>query len=166
MGLFDLFKPNEFVDDLKQLSIEKYLSSGKDVFIFDFDNTLGLWRNAEIKDEFKALLESLKLKGAEVLIVSNGRPRRVMNLDGFNIVWRAGKPFSKRLKNVFKRFDPSRVVLIGDQIFTDVVTGKRFGFYTIKVKPLSEEEFFGTKILRFFEKILLKILRGKTENEM
>lgn len=45
-------------------------------------------------------------------------------------------------------------MMIGDQIFTDVLTGKIFGFRVIKVKPISEREFFGTKILRFFEKIL------------
>lgn len=166
MGIFDLFKPDEFVDDLKQFEVEKYLSLGKSVFIFDFDNTLGLWRNTRINDEFKPVLEKLRSRGSEVLIVSNGRPRQVEGLDGFNIVWRAGKPFSKKLKEVFKRFDPSQVVLIGDQIFTDVVTGKRFGFYTIKVRPLTNKEFFGTKILRLFEKIMIKILRRKMENEV
>jgi len=45
-------------------------------------------------------------------------------------------------------------VMIGDQIFTDVLTGKIFGFRVIKVEPISAKEFFGTKILRFFEKIV------------
>lgn len=160
MGLFDLLKPDEFVDDLKDLQIERYFSMGKDVFVFDFDNTLGLWRNAEIKEDLKDMLEQLKSKGARVFIVSNGRPRELRGLDGFSIVWRAGKPFSMRLKRIFEGFEPSRVVLVGDQIFTDVITGKRFGFYTIKVKPLSDREFLGTKMLRFFERFLLKRWKG------
>lgn len=163
MGLFDWLKPDEFVDDLKNLEIEKYLSMGKDVFVFDFDNTLGLWRNAEVKEDFKSLLERLKAKGAHVLIVSNGRPRQLKGLDGFNVAWRAGKPFSTKLKKLFEDFEPSRVVLVGDQIFTDVVTGKRFGFYTIKVRPLSDREFIGTKFLRLLEKVLVKHWKGRSQ---
>jgi len=161
VGLFDLLKPDEFVNDLKNLQIERYLSMGKDVFVFDFDNTLGLWRNAEIKEDLKAMLEHLKSKGARVLIVSNGRPRKLKGFNDFEVIWRAGKPFSTKLKKIFEDFEPSRVVFVGDQIFTDVITGKRFGFYTIKVNPLSDREFFGTKLLRIFEKILLTCWKGR-----
>ncbi|MFN3283017.1 MAG: HAD hydrolase-like protein, partial [Pseudothermotoga sp.] len=55
--------------------------------------------------------------------------------------------------------DPNRVVMIGDQIFTDVLAGNWLGVYTIKVKPLSNKEFIGTKILRVFERVILKIAR-------
>ncbi|HBT40296.1 MAG: HAD superfamily (Subfamily IIIA) phosphatase, TIGR01668 [Thermotoga sp. 50_1627] len=161
MGLFDFLKPDEFVNDLKKLEIEKYLSMGRDVFVFDFDNTLGLWRNAEIEKGFKDLLERLKAKGARILIVSNGRPRKLKGLNDFNVIWRAGKPFSTKLRKIFQDLEPSRVVFVGDQIFTDVITGKRFGFYTIKVNPLSDREFFGTKLLRIFEKVLLRCWKGR-----
>ncbi|MGB9789722.1 YqeG family HAD IIIA-type phosphatase [Thermotoga caldifontis] len=161
MGLFDFLKPDEFVDDVKSLQIDRYLSMGKDVFVFDFDNTLGFWRTAEVREDFKPVLEYLKSKSVQVFIVSNGRPRKLKDLDGFNVVWRAGKPFSRKLKKIFEGFKPSRVVLVGDQIFTDVMTGKRLGFYTVKVKPLSKREFFGTRMLRVFEKILLMCWKGR-----
>ena len=44
--------------------------------------------------------------------------------------------------------------VIGDQIFTDILGGKRMNLYTILVEPISKREFFGTKIMRILEKIV------------
>jgi len=41
-----------------------------------------------------------------------------------------------------------------------VLMGKLFGFYTVKVEPISEREFVGTKFLRLLEKIV-----GRFSNE-
>ena len=51
--------------------------------------------------------------------------------------------------------------MIGDQIFTDVLGGNRAGLYTILVTPLARKEFFGTKISRAMEKMVLKRLKQK-----
>lgn len=57
-----------------------------------------------------------------------------------------------RLKKHFKNKD--EIVVIGDQIFTDILFGKLIGAYTIKVEPLdTSKEFITTKIFRFFERL-------------
>lgn len=53
---------------------------------------------------------------------------------------------------------PERAAVIGDQIFTDILGGNRLGLYTILVRPLSRREFFGTKISRIFERMILRAL--------
>ncbi len=40
--------------------------------------------------------------------------------------------------------------MIGDQLFTDVVCGNAFKFYTIKVEPLTTNEGIWTRMIRFF----------------
>ena len=41
--------------------------------------------------------------------------------------------------------------MVGDQIFTDVLGGKRLGLYTILTRPLSRKEVPTTRILRGLE---------------
>lgn len=40
--------------------------------------------------------------------------------------------------------------MIGDQLFTDVVCGNAFKFYTIKVEPLTTNEGIWTRMIRFW----------------
>lgn len=160
MGVFSMILPKEFAEDLTNIDIERFLKDGKDYFIFDFDNTLGLWRTSFVEKRFESVLKKILDANGKILIASNGRPRQI-SIHGAKIMWRARKPLTYKIKRILSSegIDPNRVVMIGDQIFTDVLAGNRLGVYTIKVKPLSNKEFIGTKILRFFEKVILKIVR-------
>lgn len=141
------------VKRVEAIDFDGLIRKGYRYFLFDFDNTLAPWRKSELPEEKKKILEDLSGK-AHVVIISNGKPRKVDLPATF--VWRAGKPFSFKVWRFLKKekIDPKRCVMIGDQLFTDVLMGRLFGFHVIKVEPISQEEFFGTKILRFFEKIL------------
>ncbi|MCX7653924.1 MAG: HAD-IIIA family hydrolase [Fervidobacterium sp.] len=146
--------PDQKVDSLKDIDFDKLIDLGKDVFLFDFDNTINTWRSEMIPEHVKEIFRYLKSKGAIVVIVSNGK-RRIINEDVF-VIWRAMKPFPfkvlKKLSKVIK--SRKNVVVIGDQIFTDVLFGKLIGAYTIKVKPIdTDKEFVLTKLLRFLEKL-------------
>jgi len=55
--------------------------------------------------------------------------------------------------------ESARTAMIGDQVFTDVLGGRRMGMYTILVKPMARREFVGTKVSRLFERGLLAYLR-------
>ena len=48
---------------------------------------------------------------------------------------------------------PSDTVIIGDQIFTDILLGRRMGLYTILVKPLAMKEQFWMRMVRRLERI-------------
>ena len=49
--------------------------------------------------------------------------------------------------------------VIGDQLFTDILGGNRAGLFTILVVPLDRREFFGTKISRMMEKLVMHKIR-------
>ena len=55
--------------------------------------------------------------------------------------------------------NPEQVAVVGDQIFTDILGAKRLGLFAILVEPLNENEFFGTKLIRIIEKIVIKKLK-------
>ena len=50
-------------------------------------------------------------------------------------------------------------IMIGDQIFTDVWGGNRFGIKTILVKPIGKKESILTKVKRPFEKLILNSIK-------
>ena len=50
------------------------------------------------------------------------------------------------------QLQPSEVVMVGDQLLTDVWSAHNAGMRSILVKPLIETDQWNTKINRFFEK--------------
>lgn len=58
---------------------------------------------------------------------------------------------------------PHKTVVVGDQLFTDVLMGNLLGAFTIKVVPLSNKEFFWTRIMRKLEAVVLKIIESSAE---
>ena len=53
---------------------------------------------------------------------------------------------------------PESTVLIGDQIFTDVWTGKRAKVLTLLVEPIEDKETLFFKFKRMLEKMVLNSL--------
>ena len=53
------------------------------------------------------------------------------------------------------------MVVIGDQLMTDVFGGNRGGFHTILVTPVSQSDGINTKINRFLERRIMAIFRRK-----
>ncbi len=167
--LMDLAIPNEFVNNIFEIDYEKLKNTKHNLIIFDFDNTLVPWKTKVLTDEVKELMYKLKSMGFDILIASNGKDSRFdlikdffSELDVKVQTWSL-KPFNfKIMKNVKKtNHKPKDCVLIGDQLFTDIIAGNVSGFYTIKVNPVSENESRITKFNRIFERLSLKIMRNK-----
>ena len=57
------------------------------------------------------------------------------------------------------------IVMIGDQLLTDILGAGTFGIKTILVKPLKLSDAKKTRINRFFENLILTILYGKNYSE-
>jgi uncharacterized protein len=55
----------------------------------------------------------------------------------------------------------AETVVIGDQLFTDVLGGNRLGFHTILVVPVAETDGFWTRINRRMERVALYWMRRK-----
>ncbi|HZX47205.1 MAG TPA: HAD hydrolase-like protein, partial [Clostridia bacterium] len=85
-------------------------------------------------------------------------------------VYRAGKPrkkaFIRAMATIGKNI--SNTAVIGDQIFTDIFGGKRLGLYTVLVIPVSEREFFTTRLVRRIERTILDrmVKEGKLEKQV
>lgn len=56
-------------------------------------------------------------------------------------------------------FKDTEIACIGDQLFTDILGANRAGLTSILLNPMSNVDYFWTKINRYFEKKYINILQ-------
>ncbi len=150
-----MVKPDKIVKTIFDIDYDYLIASGKNFFIFDFDNTINVWKSNQIPERVIKLFEDLKNKGCTVLIASNGK-RRKLNFD-IDVIWRTLKPLPFKALRRLKGIPKNKIVVIGDQIFTDILFGRLLGVYTIKVEPIStHHEHPWTKLMRTIERLVSK----------
>ncbi|MBQ1785692.1 MAG: YqeG family HAD IIIA-type phosphatase [Turicibacter sp.] len=160
------FVADEYVKDVFQIDLVKLKNEGKRVIFTDLDNTLV---GAAVKKPTPEIIEFLnqaKELGFEVIIVSNNNQERVSyfakDLSIKAAHHKALKPLKLKLRRILKEYDRSQVIMIGDQLMTDVLVAKRLGLYTILVEPIhlhSDEN--STKFNRRLERFVVKQLKKR-----
>jgi len=154
-----IFKPNIYKKTIFDIPYEKLKEEGIRCLVFDLDNTLGLVSHKSCPENTKKLIQELK-KDFIVVISSNNTKSRIklyldeLEIDG--IAW-SMKPLVRSLiiiKNKYK-VHKKEMCIIGDQIVTDILAGKRFHIKTVLVDPLGEKDL---KITGLNRKIEAKII--------
>jgi len=159
--LRELLTPNLHLENIFEIDAENLKSLGIEGIITDMDNTLVPWSDRTVHPRLAEWFANLKNMGFKLFIVSNnskdrgGKLARELDIPA---IWYAVKPRRRAFRRALEQMDlsPEKVAVVGDQIFTDVLGGNRLGLYTIHVKPISEKEFIWTKLMRMFERFLLK----------
>jgi HAD superfamily phosphatase (TIGR01668 family) len=146
------------IDFFKKLNIKTILT--------DLDNTLDSHTKKEPSKESVAFIDKLRKNGIDLIIVSNNYHHRVepyANALGVKMTSMNMKPLPFKIKKLLneKGLKKEEVILIGDQLLTDVLAGNRAGIKTILVDPLTKEDQKLTKIRRIFERPKIKKLRKK-----
>ena len=129
--------------------------------LFDLDNTLTGAKSKKITAEIVDLIVELK-KIFTVDIVSNSIKQRVKNIAeklDVGYVSFARKPSSKAFILIQKKYGCSKgeVIIIGDQLLTDIKGGNKYGIRTALIDPVDEDMVF-TFFNRWRENIKLKKL--------
>ena len=137
MGLIKkYFMPNDYVQSVFQIDIEKLANSGFKGIITDLDNTLVGW---DVKTPTKEIQEWFKKAndlGLTITIVSNNSEKRVSGFSkdlDVDFIFKARKPMGRAFKKAIQHMNikPEETVVIGDQMLTDVLGGNNNGLYTI-----------------------------------
>ncbi|MBO5993768.1 MAG: HAD hydrolase family protein [Acidaminococcaceae bacterium] len=143
------------------------------VLLTDIDNTL-LPRDCSVVSEvYINWLARMQQQGVAVVLATNNGGKRTAAIhkqlmeNGLNIpilTW-AGKPFPRAYAGAIrllgeslgadcadKAVQPSVVLAAGDQLFTDVLGAHWYNLPAAWLRPLSGNDFIGTKVLRILEK--------------
>lgn len=134
--------------------------------LVDLDNTLIAWNNPDGTPEMRQWLHDLRDGGIRVIVVSNNSPKRVKRaVEKFDIDYEAWslKPFTFGIDRALKRFhyEKNEVVMVGDQLMTDIRAAHRAGIRSILVKPLVEHDSIKTQINRARERRVMKQMAEK-----
>lgn len=164
-----LFKPRQFRLSIYDVDYQALRRWNFKAIFFDVDNTILPYDETEVSEEAKDLILALKEIGFDIWILSNGKKERVQHITsqlGINGIWKAGKPFLGRFQKARKSAHLKRrdCVVIGDQIFTDVLMANMGGVFSILVQPISliRDETI-TKIKRPLERSVIKNMRLKAK---
>ncbi|WP_010650972.1 YqeG family HAD IIIA-type phosphatase [Oceanobacillus massiliensis] len=160
------FLPNQHVKTVFDIQPETLKERGIKGIITDLDNTLVAW---DVKDATSEVLQWFKIMkdhDIKVTIISNNNQERVEIFSeplGTPFVYSARKPLSKAFKTVAREMELKKeeVVVIGDQLLTDVLGGNLAGFYTVLVVPIVKTDGKITKINRSIERRILNYMRRK-----
>lgn len=155
----NVFKPDLIVNSLSSINLQSYWETGKRGIILDLDNTITSWNEMELSEIAQSFLNEALSLNYKVFLLTNARHKRtrdIANKYALSYLAPALKPckvaFLKALQSM--NLQAEQVIVIGDQIFTDILGGNRVGCFTILVPPLSKREFWGTKMLRVFEEMI------------
>src|SRR5699024_9701978 len=174
-GLLKNFLPNEHVKTIFDIKPEQLKEQGIKGIITDLDNTLVPW---DVVDATPGVIEWFKRmedQGISIMIISNNKMERVKifseqlgtteviswnNLSetlATPYVFNAKKPLRRAFKRAANQMDlkKNEIVVIGDQLLTDVLGGNLAGFYTILVVPIVQTDAKITKINRTIERRIL-----------
>src|SRR5699024_8596536 len=158
--------PDEFVQSIYEIDFRELQRRGVKAVIVDLDNTLVESTRPQATPELVSWLDQLRGMGFKVMIVSNNKRTRVSRFATplrVPFIHRPRKPLSAAFKKAMGRLEVTAAdsVMIGDQIFTDVLGGNTLGLHTILVVPVSDAEGIFTKINRLMERMILRWMKQR-----
>lgn len=159
----DNYKPDFMVEAVYQLDAASLKMLGIRAVMVDLDNTLIAWNNPDGTPELLNWLDEMRANDVKVIVVSNNKRERVaraVEKFGVDYIWRAMKPFALGINKALLRFDekPGEVVMVGDQLMTDIRAAHRAGIRSILVKPLVKSDAWNTQFNRWRERRVWKKL--------
>ncbi|MBN2248107.1 MAG: YqeG family HAD IIIA-type phosphatase [Coriobacteriia bacterium] len=142
------------------LDLDALKAEGVTVLLLDVDNTVSPHHSAEVIPGIRDWIASLGPLGFRACLVSNNWHddihERAAAL-GLPVVAKAGKPLPFGIRRAIRLLAvrKSECVMVGDQIFTDVLGGKLAGVRTVLVEPLTPSDMGHTMVLRRLEQRIM-----------
>lgn len=157
-----LFRPERYLTSFVKLDFGWLLENGYNAVFLDVDNTLLPRTQDTVPAEIREKIEMGKAMGIRFCLVSNSWHQRsfdVAGVLGLPLVGRALKPlpfgfWRARCKIGAKRHE---IVVVGDQLYTDVLGAHLAGMKAVLVEPLVQQDLRHTMFLR---KVAIRHLHG------
>ncbi len=156
-----LFFPTAMLPKAYDITVQQLQQLGVEGLILDIDNTLTTHDHPVPNDRILAWLSQMQKEGVKMILLSNNRPARVAPFAqkiGLAFEANAKKPLpgGYRRAAAAMGLSPERTVVVGDQLFTDVLGANLAGMASILVEPFQMEPFFRFRVKRCLERWILQ----------
>lgn len=160
------FRPTFYEKSVFAIPLPLLYQLGYRYVFVDLDNTLAAYYETQPSELTKSFLQACDHAGLLVTITSNNTETRVQPFAqacGVPFLANLGKPFSRQILKFCeeKGYAKDRVMVIGDQLLTDVWFANRLGFASVFVEKLVKVDHWPTRINRFFERPIKRYLHRK-----
>lgn len=164
--MLNWFKPTWMVKSIYNIDPQTLKDLGIKLVLTDLDNTLIAWNHPEATENSMRWIEAVKASGLEVAIISNNSPKRVKKVAavlGLPFIAKALKPSPRGIYRGIEKFgvDKQEILMVGDQLLTDIFAANRAGVRSALVKPLLSTDAWTTKFNRFIEILLMRRMNRK-----
>lgn len=161
------FKPTWMVESIYSITPAQLEKNNIKAILTDLDNTLIAWNNPEATEESILWIEMMKKAGIPVMILSNNSDKRVKVVAdhlGLEYIPRGMKPSRRGMRQAQKKLGlpKEQILMVGDQIMTDILASNRFGVRNVLVKPILASDAWNTKFNRFIE---LKVMNALIKSD-
>ena len=164
--MFKRFVPYAHAQSIYEIPTDFYSKNNVTLLLIDLDNTLDSYRLHEPTERAINLIKQIKETGVIPVVVSNNTAKRVGHYAqalGVDFISSARKPFARRIRNFLKErnVSPEQVMLVGDQLMTDVLASKGAHIRIVLTEKIVKEDQFTTHFNRLLDRPIRKHLRKK-----
>lgn len=164
--MFSKYKPVWMVEAIYKITPAQLKALGIKAVLTDLDNTLIAWDHPDGTEELLTWILEMKNAGIPVLVISNNKSSRIKRVvEKFDLpyVSRAMKPLGRGFAAAQKQLGitADEMVMVGDQIMTDILGANIAGIRSILVQPIVQTDGWNTRINRFFERKIMRYLSKK-----
>ena len=161
-----VLRPDHFADRLSSVSLDDLAADGITGIIVDLDNTLVGYGRETLEDGDAAWIVAAKARDFKLCLVSNnfnGRVNRIGRELGLPAVPSALKPLPGGFLRALRLLGTpkAKTVVVGDQLFTDVLGARFAGLRCILTRPIAPADWLGTRVLRQLERLVLRRRRSE-----
>jgi HAD superfamily phosphatase (TIGR01668 family) len=158
--MFRIFHPDFIVDSVTEFDAARLQSMNVRGLLLDVDGALKPHYGTEILPEVALWIHTLRDAGMKLAFFSNGLAERIAPLAasvGVQVFANCCKPLPFQCRRAVAEMGltPTQTLIIGDQLFTDVLCGRLVGTQTAYVRPMSVDEPIYTSIKRPLERLVL-----------
>lgn len=164
-----LLIPTFFINKITDLSPEFIKSHGVTSLLMDIDDTLTYHKDPQIPQKVLEFINLMKINNIKIILISNNSKDRASKFAkklNLPYISRAFKPVPFGINLALKKLNISKneAIIIGDQIFTDILGANLLDIKSILVDPFEKNQTAFLKLKRLFEKpIRKKIKRDKSK---
>lgn len=144
-----------------EIDIDFFKWANVKVLLVDLDNTLDSYKLYHPTEKAVELIKKIREAGIYPVIISNNRGKRVSSYAndlGVEYLNSSLKPFATRINKFIKAhgWNKDEMILVGDQMITDVGAGNRAKIRVILTDKIVKEDQWTTRFNRIFGRQIRK----------
>lgn len=152
-----IFKPGCFVNSVLEISPAMLKKNHIKAVLIDIDDTLTAHGSPIIEKEISDWINLMTASGIRLILVSNNFKKRVQKFAkkiSLSFVYLSCKPLPIGFFGALRKakVKKNEAMIVGDQIFTDILGANLFGMKSILVEPRSKSKTLSLKLKRLLEK--------------